>query len=184
MDYHFLPGTEKISQNQASTKKGGLNIEGLAYDKEENQLLIGLRSPLNKNNYSIIIPVTLKKQSFNNKLFNGKPDELITLDLQGAGIRDFTCVAHLNAFLILSGTSSGSKKSAKLWLWKRGEEPVKVKIKGSKLLGNAEGITPVKLLNQDAGIMLVIDDGDREYGQPGHYLFVSYEQLKVKSKSS
>ncbi len=178
--YPELKKPAKIRQVQ---KKGGFNIEGLAYDKKENQLLIGLRSPLNKKHHSIIIPVTLTKQSFNNKLFNGKPDELITLDLQGAGIRDFTYVSHLNAFLILSGTSSARKKSAKLWLWKRGEEPVRVKIKGSKLAGTVEGIAPVKLLNQDAGIMLVIDDGDRGDCQPGHYLFVSYEQLKVKSKS-
>ena len=37
----------------------------------------------------------------------------------------------------------------------------------------------IKLLNQDLGIMIVMDDGDEEMGQPGHYLFVPYENLKI-----
>lgn len=176
------PELKKSSRIKNVQNDGGLNIEGLAYDKNEQQLLIGLRSPLNKQDQAIIIPVSMNEPTFNNKLFNGKANELITLDLNGAGIRDFSYVQYLNAFLILSGTSSDSKKSAKLWLWKRGQKPVKVKIKGTKKLGTAEGITPVKLLNQDAGIMIVIDDGDRELDQAGHYLFVPYEDLKFKSR--
>ncbi|MCU7958184.1 MAG: DUF3616 domain-containing protein [gamma proteobacterium symbiont of Bathyaustriella thionipta] len=176
--YPTLKKSAKIKKVQ---KNGGLNIEGLAYDKKHQQLLIGLRSPLNKKGHSIIIPMTLTRKTFKNKYFHGKPNELITLDLDGAGIRDFTYVPHLNAFLILSGTSSDSKKTSNLWLWKRGKKATKIKIDGVKKLGRAEGITPVKLKNKDAGIMIVIDDGDQESGRPGHYLFISYEQLKFKS---
>ncbi len=174
------PELKKSTKIKNVQKNGGLNIEGLAYDKKKKQLLIALRSPLTKQDQAIIIPITLTKQTFKNKLFNGKPLELITLDLNGAGIRDFTYVPYLNAFIILSGTSSANKKSAKLWLWKRGKDAVKIKIKGAGKLGTAEGITPVKLLNKDAGIMIVIDDGEQESAQPGHYLFVSYDQLKFK----
>ena len=174
------PELKKSTKIKNVQKNGGLNIEGLAYDKKKQQLLIGLRSPLNKQDQAIIIPITLTKQTFKNKLFNDKPHKLITLDLNGAGIRDLTYVPYLNAFLILSGTSSANKKSAQLWLWKCGKDAVKIKIKGAKKLGTAEGITPVKLLNKDAGIMIVIDDGEQESAQPGHYLFVSYDQLKFK----
>ncbi|MCK5664853.1 MAG: DUF3616 domain-containing protein [Thiotrichaceae bacterium] len=174
------PELKKSTKIKNVQKDGGLNIEGLAYDKKKQQLLIGLRSPLNKQDQAIIIPITLTKQTFKNKLFNDKPRELITLDLNGAGIRDFTYVPYLNAFLILSGTSSADKKSAQLWIWKRGKQAVKIKIKGAKKFGTAEGITPVKLLNKDAGIMIVIDDGEQKSAQPGHYLFISYDQLKFK----
>ena len=172
------PQLKKSAKIKKVQKNGGLNIEGLAYDKKNQQLLIGLRSPLNKDEQAIIIPIALNKQTFKNKLFNEKPLDLISLDLDGAGIRDFTYVPYLNAFLILSGTSSGRKKPAQLWLWQRGQKPIIVKIKGAKALGTAEGITAVKLLNKDVGILIVIDDGEEETGQPGHYLFVSYEQLK------
>jgi len=174
------PELKKSTKIKNVQKNGGLNIEGLAYDKKKKQLLIAFRSPLTKQDQAIIIPITLTKQTFKNKLFNDKPLELIILDLNGAGIRDFTYVPYLNAFIILSGSSSANKKSAKLWLWKRGKDAVKIKIKGAGKLGTAEGITPVKLLNKDAGIMIVIDDGEQESAQPGHYLFVSYDQLKFK----
>ena len=175
------PKLKKSAKLKKVQKQGGLNIEGLAYDKKQQQLLVGLRSPLNKHNKAIIIPVDLNKQTFKNKSFNDKPHKLITLDLDGAGIRDFTFVKHLNAFLILSGTSSSThKKTAKLWIWKHGKKAVEVKIKATKKLGTAEGITAVKLINKEEGIMIVIDDGEVKNNKFGHYLFISYDKLKIE----
>ena len=173
------PELKKSSKIKKVQKSGGLNIEGIAYDKKYRQLLIGLRSPLTKQDQAIIMPMALSKKTFNNKLFNDKPQELIYLDLDGAGIRDFTYVPKLNAFLILSGTSrSLMKKKAALWLWKRGKKAEKINIKGFKNLGTAEGICAIKLANKDGGIMIVIDDGEEKSAQSGHYVFISYDVLK------
>ena len=178
------PELKKSAKLKKVQKQGGLNIEGLAYDKKQQQLLVGLRSPLNSQDKAIIIPIDLNKRTFKNKSFNEQPHELITLDLDGAGIRDFTYVKHLRAFLILSGTSSSShKKTAKLWLWKRSKKAVEVKIKGTEKLGTAEGITAVNLTNKGKGIIIVIDDGEEKDDKMGHYLFISYDSLKIKKNN-
>ncbi len=172
------PELKRSSKYKKVQKQGGLNIEGLAHDKKQNLLLVGLRSPLNKHKKAIIIPIDLNKQTFKNKSFTKQPHKLITLDLDGAGIRDFTFIKHLNAFLILSGTSASTdKKTAKLWIWKYGKKAVEVKVKGFKKLGTAEGITPVKLKNKKEGIIIVIDDGEEKDDKMGHYLFIPYEKL-------
>ena len=91
---------------------------------------------------------------------------------------------HLRAFLILSGTSSSShKKTAKLWFWKRSKKAVEVKIKGTEKLGTAEGITAVNLTNKGKGIIIVIDDGEEKDDKMGHYLFISYDSLKIKKNN-
>ena len=179
------PELKKSAKLKKVQKQGGLNIEGLAYDKKQQQLLVGLRSTLNKQKNAIIIPIDLNKQTFKkNKDFQGKAHKLITLDLDGAGIRDFTFVKHLNAFLILSGTSSSTdKKTAGLWLYKRGKKAIKLSIKGLKNLGTAEGITSIKLSNKDEGLMIVIDDGEEKHNKMGHYLFIPYDDLKIKKNN-
>lgn len=191
--YPQLKKSFKIKKVQ---KKGGFNIEALACDNKHKQLLIGLRSPLDKKNLAIIIPIALNKQTFKNKQFSAKPLDLITLDLDGAGIRDFAFIKHLNAVVILSGTSlSKNKKKAALWLWKRGEKPVKIKAKGVDSLSRAEGICAAQLLAKKAdkkadkslrkvvnnlqGLMIMIDDGDEQKKKVGHYLFIPYKHLKL-----
>ena len=160
---------------------GGLNIEGLAYQKKTKQLLIALRSPLDSQGRAIIIPLDLTPDIFKNKLLNIKANQLLFLDLEGAGIRDLSYIPELKGFLLLSGTSSADKKSSNLWFWKRGENPRLVKIKGTGQLGTAEGITPVQLPNGDKGIIIVSDDGNRVKDRPGHYIFIPYSHLIFKS---
>jgi len=179
---YSYPQLRKASNIKKVQEDGGLNIEGLAY--HNNQLFIGLRSPLHQlenQSKAMIIPVNLGDNIFKNKLINNSPNPIITVDLDGAGIRDLSYIPELNGFLILSGNSVDDKKPAKLWFWKQGIKPSKIKIKGTNHLGTAEGITSAKLRNGDAGILITSDDGNREKNIPGHYLFIPYSNLKFKS---
>ena len=178
---HLLKRSAKIKKVQ---KRQGLNIEALAYDPNTKQLLIGFRSPLNKDHKAIIIPLQLSTNAstpdlFSNALLKNQANKPIMLDLKGAGLRDFTYVPKLRGFLILSGSVCDSKKSTKLWFWQRDKKLCRVRIKGIKKLGRAEGITPVTLHNKKEGIMLVMDDGDQDTAQGGHYLFIAYKHLKM-----
>jgi len=177
--YPELKKAAKIKKVQVD---GGLNIEGLAYFN--HQLLIGLRSPLmeleNNRPHAMLIRLNLDAQLFKNKLINSTPNPLIYLDLDGAGIRDLSYVPELNGFIILSGNSVDDKKSAKLWFWNNNKPPQKIKIKGIGHLRTAEGITPTTLLNGEKGIMITSDDGDREKGRSGHYVFIPHKNLKFK----
>jgi len=174
------PQLRKASKIKKVQLDGGLNIEGLAYDKKPRQLLIALRSPLNSQGHAIIIPLDLNPDIFKNVLLNAKPKKTLSLDLAGAGVRDLSYIPYLKGFLVLSGTSSADKKSAQLWFWRRGENPKRLKIKGTRQLGNAEGIAPVQLPNGAQGIIIVSDDGDREKSRSGHYIFIPYSNLLFK----
>ncbi len=179
--YAIFKKSAKIKKVQ---KKEGFNIEGLAHDPNQEQLLIAFRSPLSKNNKAIIVPLDVSKKTFNRSLLEKQKNKPIYLNLKGAGVRDLTYIPKLDGFLILSGSVCDSKKSTQLWFWQRSslcqdKQLRRVKIKGIKKLGRAEGISPVRWNNQEEGILLVMDDGDKYTEKFGHYLFIAYKHLMI-----
>lgn len=158
--------------------EGGFNIEGLSFDADKQNLLIGLRSPRAESN-AIIVILENPSAVFE---YDEKPrisDQLIELDLAGGGIRAMCYDPHLGGFLIISRKPG---KSFKLWLWNgdADEPPERLRIPHIKNLRQAEGVTPVLMDGRPAGILIVSDDGTGTKRKPGHYIFLRYEQLERK----
>lgn len=98
--------------------QGGLNIEGLAWDKLNDRLLIGLRSLL--GNQAVLIPLRLRdlRGAFTQENLVLENPSFIQLPLAGQGIRDIAYDPHLRSFLIISGAPEGVEKSDfRLWEW-------------------------------------------------------------------
>ena len=141
----FLLGKvpELKSLGDIPSTQGGLNIEGLAWDKLHDRLIVGLRSIIASQ--AVLVPLRLNdvRGPFNaNNLMLENP-RAIFLPLGGQGVRDIAYDAHLKSFLIISGAPEGSEKvEFKLWDWDG--EAVSAKVREEAILSSKfkpEGIT-------------------------------------------
>jgi pSer/pThr/pTyr-binding forkhead associated (FHA) protein len=148
---------------------GGLNIEGIAWDPNNERLLLGLRSP-RIGSGAVLIPIKLRDPRGPFKIENLKVDEpkVIVLSLGGQGVRDITYDPHLKNFLIISGAPENEPKTEfGLWEWS----------------GQQEGKPPAKLLALDdaqkpEGISSVTINGHSfafVVGDAGSYLKLDYK---------
>lgn len=161
-------------------EEGGFNIEALSFDANKKHLLVGLRSPVAKKD-AIIVTLENSSAIFEQSEKPRISDDVIRLDLKGGGIRALSYDPYLAGYLIVSRKPG---KAFKLWLWdgEPGSAPQRIKAAGIKDLRQAEGITPVRLNDEPRGILIVSDDGNGAQGKPGHYLFLSYEQIAIDKK--
>ena len=173
------PVLAQASKAKRRGKTQGLNIEGLAFSKEGDQLWIGFRSPL-KDERAIIVVIENPRDIFEQEAPKLTKHEIL-LDLNGAGIRGLAYAPRLNGYLILAAKE---KKPLKLWFWsgKQSDAARKVKIKGLKDLRTAEGITPVKLGDAE-GILIFSDEGGSGRREPARYILLQYNQLSIKAGS-
>jgi pSer/pThr/pTyr-binding forkhead associated (FHA) protein len=116
----FLLQIPEISaEGQKPGTKGGLNIEGLAWDPPNNRLLLGLRSPL-IDGHAVIVPLKLKDPlgPFATSNLQLASPRVIKLNLEGQGVRDIDYNKHLKSFLIVSGATELTEKTDfGLWEW-------------------------------------------------------------------
>ena len=159
-------------------RRNGFNIEGLALNAAQDQLLIGLRSPLRDSDKNAYIAQLENPDA----VFSvGAPmrfaAELITLDLAGGGIRDLRYIPKLGAYLIISGRANAVKVPFRLWIWQghKDSTPKEVTIEGAPSLEKAEGISTI-VLNGVEKLVIVSDDGTGNI--PAQYLLVDYAQLR------
>ncbi len=159
---------EITARGAAPGLEGGLNIEGLAYDPNHERLLLGLRSPF-VGNQAVLVPLKLINPLMPLSLNNLKVDQpsVITLTLDGQGIRDISYDPHVRQFLILSGAPETEKKTEfGLWEWSgnANEQPRRVLILEDKY--KPEGITSVTINGQSFVIVV---------GDAGNYLKLDYK---------
>ena len=116
----LLNGIPEISTTGARPGSvGGLNTEGLAWDPNHEQLLIGLRSPL-IGDQAILIPLKMRdpRGPFDQTNIQLAEPSLIILPLDGQGIRDLTYDPVLKSFLILSGPPENRPEdNFNIWEW-------------------------------------------------------------------
>lgn len=118
-----LKGLGEIPSTQ-----GGLNIEGLAWDRVNARLLVGLRSLLADK--AVLVPLRLNdpRAPFTAENLVPENPRVILLSLGGQGVRDITYDTHLKSFLIISGAPEGVEKADfKLWEWDDTITPAKVR---------------------------------------------------------
>ncbi|HZS03831.1 MAG TPA: DUF3616 domain-containing protein [Blastocatellia bacterium] len=156
-------------------KKGGLNIEGLAWDEANARLLVGLRAPL-LGVSACLLPVKTDPQlPFTTDHLGFQAP--ISLGIPGKGIRSIQFDRKLQLFLILVGNvRKGSGRDFSLWVWDghAGNPARQVTSVRFRDYFNPEGVTGVRLLNGEEFVFIVSDNG-------GGYLKLRYEELKLDS---
>ncbi|HXG67265.1 MAG TPA: DUF3616 domain-containing protein [Blastocatellia bacterium] len=148
------------SEGQRPGDKGGLNVEGLAWDPIGSRLLVGLRSPL-LNGQALLVAMKLKnpREPLSKENLDVTPTT-IRLPLDGFGIRDIQYDEELKAFLIISGAtelaSEAEKKVFRLWVWDG--EPASRPVKQADLDGaiKPEGVAHMNLGGQE--FVLIVGD--------------------------
>lgn len=139
--------------------KGGLNIEGIAWDPNRKRLLLGLRSPI-INEQAMIVPVKLGNPAgpFSADNLQPEQDKAISLSLGGSGIRDIQYDNKLKSFLLISGAPENEEKGDFiLWQWDGNSPPVQKSVLDKKV--KPEGITSVEIGGQN--FIYIVCDASR-----------------------
>jgi len=175
------PVLAEAAKAKGRGETGGLNIEGLAFNKDYSQLWLGFRCPV-KDGQAIILVIENPQEIFENQTPR-LAEQAILLDLDGAGIRGLAYAPQLDGYLILAAREEKKKSPFTLWFWsgKRSDAARQVQIKGLKDLRRAEGITPVKLGDAE-GIVIFSDEGESKRGEPARYILLQYKQLSVSNE--
>ena len=144
--------------------KGGLNIEGIAWDPNEGRLLLGLRSPqVGKN--AAILPLKLLDPQGRFVRENLQIESPIYLSLGGQGVRDITYDTRLRTFLIVSGMPETEQKTDfGVWEWS-GVDTNATRLMTLDEKMKPEGISSFKL-NDSVFVFIV--------GDAGSYLKLDY----------
>lgn len=153
---------------------GGLNVEGLTFDRSGEALWFGFRSPLDKGQAIIL---ALENPA---AVFEDETPVLrkILVDLAGAGIRGLTYVPSLDRYLIVARPEEGNDRSQQLFSWtgETSDSARRVVIHRLDSLRRAEGIAPIAL-DAGSGLLIFSDEGSSSKRQPGRYLLLSYDRL-------
>jgi hypothetical protein len=173
------PVLDKAAKAKDRGATEGLNIEGLSFNRDGDQLWLGFRSPL-KDKRAIVVAIENPQEIFEQEVPQLAKQQIL-LNLDGAGIRGIAYAPRLDGYLILAARED-KKRSFKLWFWSGNRSDVarKVKIRGLKDLRNAEGITPVRL-GEAEGILIFSDEGGTATRKPGQYILLQYGQLSIQS---
>jgi hypothetical protein len=104
-------------------KKGGLNIEGLAWDPRQGRVLLGLRSPIIDED-ALLVPLRLRDPRAAFTIDNLEvAGSAIRLPLGGGGIRDIAYDGRANLFRIISGAAEDQDQTDfSLWEWDGNEQ--------------------------------------------------------------
>ena len=137
------PRLSKKTNSKKKRKLNSFNIEGLAYDRKRQELLIGLRTPTIKNN-AIIIKILNAEQYMQ----GGEPlfaEQLLAIDLDKGSIRALAYDDRSDALLIASQRESGGKDRSSLWVLPLtgSVNPVRIPSTDNDLFDDVEGLTPI-----------------------------------------
>jgi hypothetical protein len=140
---------------------GGLNIEGLEISPDQQQLLLGLRSPL-RDGRALIARVENLGAVFDSDEAPRIATGLDEIDLGGHGIRGLAYVPALAAYLVIGGPTSSEPGQFELWCWsgQAGAPARRVTVPGLRGFEKAEGVCPA-IVGGRARIVIVSDDGNR-----------------------
>ena len=140
-------------------KRGGLNIEGLAWDSQRNRMLLGLRSPV-VDDQALLVPLKLRNPQAAFTIDNLQTEHCVRLSVGGLGIRGVEYDQRTKGFKILSGAAEDQTLTDfGLWEWNGNEQKPALKElnKFDKRL-KAEGVARVTIGKNDR-VVVVFDVG-------------------------
>ena len=164
-----------------SIKLKDINIEGLSFDVQKQQLLFGFKKPL-VNDLSIIIRLENPKQVIDGDAEPVFSQQATLLDLNGGGIRSLSYDSQLKGFLIANEVDfGGGPKQSQLWFWSGDEQNQPIALVLPEIVGmeNIEAITAVKI-GGESKVLVMSDDGSRRSKQPAHYQLIEYANIKAQ----
>lgn len=159
--------------------EGGINIEALESTPDGERLMIGFRSPLLEQR-AIIASIDNLRAVFESGATPRIASPLVTLDLDGHGIRGMSYVPALSGYLVISGPVSKEQVQFRLWFWsgKDQEQPRHISVPGLPGFEHAEGVTAA-VIDGKPKIVIVSDDGSREENRPARFLLLDPAQLQI-----
>ncbi len=159
----------------------GINIEGLAFDTRQGNMLIGFRFPRDEQNNALIAIISDPGALFSAEpVFRFEPD-LVRLDLNGGAIRGMSYDPRLRGYLVVAGDAEkGGSRQNQLWFWSgvSGSSPRKAVVTGLSGMANAEGVAPLRM-DDYSRILVVSDDGNKKRGENAHFLLIDYDRLRL-----
>src|SRR5262245_35363655 len=152
-------------------RQGGLNIEGLAWDPNNERLLVGLRGPQigGPGGQAALVPLKLRdpRGKFTRENLKVDQPEVIVLSLGGQAVRDITYDPQLKSFLIISGVHEGGQRTEfGLWEWD-GQRPTPIKLMTLEDEQKPEGVTSVTINGRSYAFVV---------GDAGKHLKLDYKQ--------
>jgi hypothetical protein len=158
---------------------GGINIEALELSPDQQHLWLGFRSPL-LDQCAIIASVENPSALFDADVPPRIATTLITLDLDGNGIRGMAHLPALDGYLISSGPVTREAVQFQLWFWSgHPEAPARrVSVPGLPGFEHAEGVSPAVIDGREK-IIIVSDDGSRKEGRFARFLLLDPGQLQI-----
>jgi pSer/pThr/pTyr-binding forkhead associated (FHA) protein len=148
---------------------GGLNVEGVAWDPNNERLLFGLRSP-QIGTQAVLVPIKLRdpRGAFTRENLKVDQPEVIVLSLDGQGVRDITYDPQLRNFLIISGAPEGAPKADfGLWEWNGQPDAKPTKLMVLEGKEKPEGVTSVTINGRSFAFVV---------GDSGSYLRLDYNK--------
>ena len=132
--------------------RGGINIEGVAWDPIRKRLLLGLRSPI-VDGQALVVPLKLRdpQGAFSRDNVEVENQKAIRLPLNGAGIRSIEYDDLRKTFRLITGAGPDAERmDFKLWEWSgSGEPPTLSETETFDRRLKPEGITRVTSGNQN-----------------------------------
>jgi len=158
---------------------GGFNIEALEISADGQQLLVGFRSPLLAQ-CAIIACIENPAAIFERCEPPRIARDLITLDLDGDGIRGLSYLPALDGYLVISGPVASQQVHFQLWFWSGlpGAPARRVSVAGLPGFEHAEGVSHA-VIDGRQQVIIVSDDGSREEGHDAHFLLLDVGQLVI-----
>ena len=157
-------------------KKNTLNIEGLAFDRHRQRLLIGFRSPL-LDKQSIIV-------SLNNAVDYLQGDDpefaptLNLLDLDKQGVRAMSYDDATDTLIIVSARESKGKRGVNLWTLDAEalHSPVRHDSDDKSLFEDVEGLTPIA-----GGVLFMKDKNGKKKKRDDTWFVLERSQIGLDS---
>jgi hypothetical protein len=152
-----LRGMEKTKY-----KDGGINIEGLAWDRRTGRLLIGLRSPV-VDGHALVVPLRLRnpRGAFTGANLEVEGGGAIRLPFNGAGIRSIDYDERSKAFHVITGAGPNAERlDFKLWAWDgNADRPSLRELDAYDRRLKPEGFTRVSTAGRDFGFIVFDTSG-------------------------
>lgn len=160
--------------------EGGINIEAIEFCPRSGRLWLGLRSPL-LDGRAILAAIDNVDALFDHAQAPRIAQPLITLDLDGNGLRGMAWVEALHGYLLIAGPMAREQRHFQLWFWTgQPDAPARrVSVAGLDGFAHAEGLCPAIIDGREC-IVVVSDDGNRKERRYANYLLLEPGQLRIE----